>query len=112
MALTAHQKYQHIRDGVTEGRVKVTLYEWAIARMLHATRIAPQDTLAKFILRGSDNDSISRTLFRALLAWASFNEAALTNDAAGDASLTTQIGQAIPVLLDKGILSLTDPDTP
>jgi hypothetical protein len=110
MALTNHQKFQYIRDGVTEGRVKVALYEWAIARLLDNTRIAAQDALAKYLLRGSDSDATARTLFRSLLAWASFNEAALTNDAAGDTSLEAQVAVAIPPLLAKGVLVLADPD--
>lgn len=101
---------QNLKDEGILGRVRVALLRWAVARLSNATRIEAQDALAKTLLRG--NTSVAQTMTRTMLVLPTFPAGALVPDAAGDTALQSQVDTLTPILLDKQVLVLADPDAP
>lgn len=99
---------QVLKDEAFRGRVRVALIKWSVARLSNATRIAAQDALAKNILRG--NDFAVNTLTRTMLNVPNFPAAALADTTAGDTALQGQVDTLVPILLDRQVLVLADPD--
>lgn len=99
---------QSMKDEGVLGRVRVALLRWAVARLQHNTRIVDQDALAKILLRG--NISTAGTLTRTMLVLPTFPAAALEDTTAGDTALQGQVDTVVPVLLQRNVLVVADPD--
>jgi hypothetical protein len=99
---------QRLKDEGFTARVRIALLKWSVARLSNVTRIVEQDALAKNILLG--NDFVARTLTRTMVVVPNFPAAAFVDDAAGDTALQGQVDTLVPILLDRKVLVLADPD--